>query len=192
MAALPASRAQPHSHLQPTSLKALAEDGGHQAGSSLPTPCRTAPTKSCPSPHLLSDRFPARLWRRSWNHRTVWLGGDLKDHRFPAQPVAPFQPNLLKPHFFPQTQPCQTHQPAPRTCSNQFQEGDVLLQEGQRLGKHKEPPAPADSQLFHLEIGGARLSWQQSGRCIAGREPGRKHSSPLVVHFPKPTGCVPK
>lgn len=103
-----------------------------------------------------------------------------------------FQRNLSKPHFFPQTQPCQTHQPAPRTCSNQFQEGDVLLQEGQRLGKHKEPPAPADSQLFHLEIGGARLSWQQSGRCIAGREPGRKHSSPLVVHFPKPTGCVPK
>lgn len=39
---------------------------------------------------------------------------------------------------------------------------------------------------------GPQLSWQQSGCCIAGSEAGRNHSSPVMIRFPKPTGCVPK
>jgi len=75
--------------------------------------------------------------------------------------VVSVQPQLLKRPFLPRkTSPAKllssywlsTCQSALRTSLNQLQECDVLLQEGQALRKHEEPPAPADSQLFHSEI----------------------------------------
>lgn len=114
----------PTATFSPRLLEALAKVGGHHEGPLCPPPCRTgpAPFPAQPQPGvapLLTSSLIASQLNSGRVHGitdpTFGLEGISKTTRVPAQLVAPFQPDLTKAHSFPQTQPCQTHQSAPRS-----------------------------------------------------------------------------
>lgn len=70
----------------------------------------------------------------------------------PQPLTSPSLPTKPSPAKLSSSPPLSTRPSPLRTRLNQLRECRVLLREGQALGKHKEPPAPADSQLFRSEI----------------------------------------